>query len=113
MTIPEALKVRNSESRLKTLRISLVRLSFRAFSARNLSQTPPGPMAQAVTFRAFGAENPEFSHSLGSGWVPTLYAMNERKRFEFRDFACEFVDRFFRGKDSIHAHHTKPHEKKR
>jgi len=39
--------------------------------------------------------------------------MNERKRFEFRDFACEFVDRFFREKDSIHAHHTKPHEKKK
>ncbi len=30
-------------------------------------RSPPGPMAQAVTFRAFGAENPEFSHSLGSG----------------------------------------------
>jgi hypothetical protein len=24
-------------------------------------RSPPGPMAQAVTFRAFGAENPEFS----------------------------------------------------
>jgi hypothetical protein len=52
-------------------------LSFRAFSARNLNWIAPGPMAQGgvpsrasrlgcetVTFRAFGAENPEFSHSL-------------------------------------------------
>ena len=32
-------------------------------------------MAQAVTFRAFGAENPEFSHSLGSAWVLGLSAV--------------------------------------
>ena len=61
---PRALKARNGKCRLKTLRISLVPLSFRAFSAGNPKRTPPGPLAQAVTFRAFGAENPEFSHSL-------------------------------------------------
>jgi NifU-like protein involved in Fe-S cluster formation len=29
---------------------------FRTFSARTLQLVPPGPMAQAITFRAFGAE---------------------------------------------------------
>jgi hypothetical protein len=30
--------------------------SFRAFSAKEFQPFPPGPMAQAFTFRAFGAE---------------------------------------------------------
>ena len=30
--------------------------TFRAFSAGNLQLLRPGPMAQAITFRAFGAE---------------------------------------------------------
>ena len=40
----------------------VVPLSFRAFSALNLNRTPPGPTAQAVTFRAFGAGEAMFSH---------------------------------------------------
>jgi hypothetical protein len=52
----EALKARNRECRLKIVVIVSPR-SFRAFSAKRLRLVLPGPMAQAITFRAVGAEN--------------------------------------------------------
>jgi hypothetical protein len=36
----------------------------RAFSAKRFQLVPPGPMAQAVTFRAFGAETGVSTQSL-------------------------------------------------
>lgn len=32
------------------------------------------------------------------------------KRFKFRDFWCDFVDRFSPGKESNPQNYTKPHE---
>jgi len=44
--------------------IVLPSTSFRAFSAKELQPLPPGPMAQAFTFRAFGAEPIVFTQAL-------------------------------------------------
>jgi hypothetical protein len=41
-------------------------LLFRAFSAYGVVMTLPRALPWAITFRAFGAENQEFSHTLGS-----------------------------------------------
>jgi len=35
---------------------------FRAFSAKKVLLVSPGPMAQAITFRAFGAESRVLNH---------------------------------------------------
>src|SRR5688572_24299598 len=58
LTIFEALKARHSKwcSNSKAFPSSI----FRAFSARTFHCPFPGPMAQAMTFRAFGAENQSF-----------------------------------------------------
>jgi hypothetical protein len=56
----EALKARNRKGSIKTEVIMLRPTTFRAFSAGNLQLILPGPMAQAITFRAFGAERVEF-----------------------------------------------------
>lgn len=50
--------------RLKTLRSSLRLFHFAPSALQISSGSPPGPLAQAATFRAFGAENQGFSHSL-------------------------------------------------
>ncbi len=52
----EALKARNREWQSENIVIALRSTLFRAFSAKELQRVPPGPMAQAFTFRAFGAE---------------------------------------------------------
>ena len=44
--------------------IALPSASFRAFSAKEFQPIPPGPMAQAFTFRAFGAGIRSFHHNL-------------------------------------------------
>jgi len=45
----------------KNIVIALPSTSFRAFSAKELQPVPPGPMAQAFTFRAVGAEARSFN----------------------------------------------------
>jgi hypothetical protein len=54
------LKARNRKCRPKTVVIVLCPVSFRAFSAKKVQPVPPGPMAQAITFRALGAESRSF-----------------------------------------------------
>ena len=56
----EALKARNTKCRPKIVVIVLRPKSFRAFSAKKPQLVPPGPMAQAIRFRAFGAGSPSF-----------------------------------------------------
>ncbi|MEP6819074.1 MAG: hypothetical protein ABJA18_06040 [bacterium] len=41
----------------KHVNVVLAPLPFRAFSAREPGGFSPGPLAQAFTFRAFGADN--------------------------------------------------------
>jgi hypothetical protein len=48
-------------------------LLFRAFSAYGVVMTLPRALPWAITFRAFGAENQEFSHTLRSGWVSLAF----------------------------------------
>jgi hypothetical protein len=67
-------KARNRKCRPKIVMIVL-RPSFRAFSAKELQPLPPGPMAQAFTFRAFGAETRSFdtvATALGSVLRPLI-----------------------------------------
>ncbi len=44
--------------RNETVRIKMPSRSLRAFNTRELDWRVPGPMAQAITFRAFGAAKP-------------------------------------------------------
>jgi hypothetical protein len=66
----QALKARNRDSFAKTKSIKVPSPSLRAFSAREPGRLVPGPMAQAIAFRAFGAGRLSFdtdSLSLGFG----------------------------------------------
>jgi len=56
----QALKARNGDSGTETVRIKTEFRSLRAFSARELDWLVPGPMAQAITFRALGAAKLSF-----------------------------------------------------
>jgi hypothetical protein len=56
----QALKARNGDSGTETVGIKVPSRSLRAFSARELDWLIPGPMAQAITFRAFGAAKLSF-----------------------------------------------------
>ena len=64
-----ALKARNRKCRPETSNDGSPSLSFRAFSAKQPHVVAPGPMAQAITLRAFGAENPGFYARLLRGLV--------------------------------------------
>ena len=65
----EALKARNRKCRPDTSNDESPSLSSRAFSAKKPHVVAPGPMAQAITLRAFGAENPGFYARLLRGLV--------------------------------------------
>jgi hypothetical protein len=56
----EALKARNRKCSTENSSDCPLPTSFRAFSATKLQLVPPGPMAQAITFRAVGAETQSF-----------------------------------------------------
>jgi hypothetical protein len=59
----EALKARNRQGRAELAVIALIPRSFRAFSTKSFPLISPGPMAQAFTFRAFGAAKQSFDTS--------------------------------------------------
>jgi hypothetical protein len=52
--------------------------AFRAFSAKRFRLVPPGPMAQAFTFRAFGAETQSFTACSGPVDVAEVFALSAK-----------------------------------
>jgi hypothetical protein len=68
-TCLEALKARNGRSQTETSTTLQRQPSFRTFSAGKLRHVPPGPLAQAITFRALGAETCSF-HTGSSCLLP-------------------------------------------
>ena len=63
-----ALKARNESGTSEILNVFSRDSLFRAFSASGIVMTFTQALPWAITFRAFGAENPEFSHKLYRRW---------------------------------------------